>query len=91
MGPLTDYEEQTRSLNHIRNIAINATRRVICYNQLVYNDERLELLEYAGLQLSVRAATVEQVEVQKQYTNAAIQILDDDSQLLLYMLFSYLK
>ena len=57
MAPLTDYQEQTISQNIIRNILINETRRVICYDQPIYNDERLELMEYAGLQLNVREAT----------------------------------
>ena len=86
MTPRTDYQEQTRSRNIIRNELINATRRIICYDQPIYNDERLELMEYAGLQLDVREATVDLVKVQKPYDNAAILIVDDDSQLLLYML-----
>ena len=83
MAPLTDYQEQTRSRNIIRDELINATRRVICYHQPIYDDERLELMEYAGFQLDVREATV-LVEVQERYDYAAIQIVDDDSQLLLY-------
>ena len=83
MTQFTDYEEQTRSRNHIRNILINATRRVICYDQSIYNDVRLELMEYVGLQLDVREASIDLVLVQEQYDNAAILILDDDSQLLL--------
>ena len=82
MASLTDYQEQTRSRYIIRGILINATRRVICYSQSIYNDERLELMEYAGLQLDVREATVEQVDVQERYDNAAILILDDDSGLI---------
>ena len=85
MAPLTDYEEQTRSRNRIRNTVINATRRVICYDQPIYNDEHLELSEYAGLQLDVREASVDLVLVQEHYTNAAIQILDDDSELIYYV------
>ena len=83
MAPLTDYQEQTRSRNIIRNTVINATRRIICYDQPIYNDERLELSEYAGLQLDVREASVDVsiVHVQEQYDNAAILIVDDDSQL----------
>ena len=84
MAPRTDYQEQTRSRNIIRNMVINATRRVICYDQPIYNDERLELMEYAGLQLDVRDATVEVVLVRPRYDNATILIVDDDSQLLLY-------
>ena len=86
MAPSTDYEEQTRSRNIIRNMLINATRRLICYDQPIYNDDRLELMEYAGLQLDVREASVDLVLVREQYDNAAILIVDDDSQLLLYML-----
>ena len=81
-APQIDYEEQTRSRNRIQNTVINATRRVICYDQPIYNDESLELPEYAGLQLSVRDASVGLVLVQKQYDNAAILILDNDSQLI---------
>ena len=86
MALLTDYEEQTRSRNRIRNTVINATRRVICYDQPIYNDECLELSEYSGLQLDVREASVDLILVQERYDNAAIRIMDDDSQLLLYML-----
>ena len=91
MVPFTDYQEQTRSRNIIRNVLINATRRVVCYNQPIYNDERLELMEYAGFQLDVREATVVLVQVQEQYDNAAILILDDDSELHIAMNISYLK
>ena len=84
MSQLTDYEEQTESQNHIRNMVISAMRRMICYNQTVYDDVRLEKSEYAGLQLSVRDSTVGLVDVQKQYGNAVVLILDDDSQLLSY-------
>ena len=87
MAPLTDYQEQTRSRNIIRNTVINATRRVICYDQPIYNDEHLELSEYAGLQLDVREASVDLVLFQEHYANAAIQILDDDSELI-YMYIS---
>ena len=88
MAPQTDYEEQTKSRNLIRNTVINATRRIICYHQPIYNDERLESSEYVGLQLDVREATVDLVLVQEKYDNAAIVILDDnDSQLLLQTCF----
>ena len=86
MAPFTDYQNQTRSRNIIRSELINATRRVICYDQPIYDDERLELSEYAGLQLDVREATVTQVLVQERYDNAAILIVDDDSELLLCMI-----
>ena len=78
MAPLTDYEEQTRSRNRIRNMFINSTKRTICYDQPIFNDNRLELSEYAGLQLNIRDASVGLVVVQEKYDNAAIWIVDDD-------------
>ena len=72
-----DYEQQILGLNHIRNKVINATRRVICYPQAIYDDIRLEMTEYMGLTLSVREATII-TEVQSIYNQAAIQIMDED-------------
>ena len=80
MAPLTDYEEQIMSRNRIRNMVISAMRRVVCYNQPIYNDSRLEVSEYAGLQLAVEDGLSALVEAQVQYDNAVILILDDDSQ-----------
>ena len=81
MAPLADYEEQTKSKNRIKNMVISTMRRVICYNQPIYDDARLEASEYTGLQLGVSHATSALVEVQEHYDNAVILILDDDSQL----------
>ena len=43
MIPFPDYEQQQLLSNLIRNIGINATRRVICYDQLqpIYNEMHL--------------------------------------------------
>ena len=82
MAQLTDYEEQTERRNRIRNMVISAMRRVICYNQPIYDDERLEVSEYMGLQLEVGDATFVLVEAQELYDNAVILILDDDGELL---------
>ena len=78
MIPKSDYEEQIRGINHIRNTVINATRRIICYNQIIYDDIRLEVSEYAGLTLAVRDSSVLTL-VRPLYDQVAIQILDDDS------------
>ena len=77
MAPMTDYEEQIRGINHIRNIDINATRRIICYNQPIYDDMRLEMSEYAGLTLDIRDSSVFTV-VRPMYDQVAIEILDND-------------
>ena len=78
MAPRSDYEEQIRFTNRIRNDIINATRRIICYNQIIYDDIRLEVSEYAGLTLAVRDSSVITL-VRPLYDQVAIQILDDDS------------
>ena len=77
-APLTDFEEQVQGFNAIRNERINATQRIVCYNQLVYDDMRLELTEYAGLTLAVGRSTV-RAEVRPMYDQVAIEIVDDDS------------
>ena len=73
----SDYEQQILGVNHICNTVINATRRVICYQQAIYDDMRLEMTEYMGLALAVREATII-TEVQSIYDQAAIQIMDED-------------
>ena len=81
MEDLTDYEEQIVGVNQIRNTEINAVMRLVCYDQVVYNDLRLEMSEYAGLTLEVREMESSvQTIVEPGYENAAIEILDDDSE-----------
>ena len=78
VAPGTDYEEQIRGINRIRNDIINVTRRLICYNFPIYDDLRLEMSEYLGLTLAVRDSSAFTL-VRPFYDQVAIQILDDDS------------
>ena len=80
MIPFSDYEQQQLFSNHIRNTVINATRRVICYDQPIYADMRLEVSEYFGMTLTVQGTTHNTVltEVRPMYDQIAILILDDD-------------
>ena len=82
MISFSDYEQQQRLSNHIRNVGINATRRVICYNQVIYNDTRLEVAEYFGMTLAVQGMplTTALTEVRPMYDQVAILILDDDGE-----------
>ena len=83
MAERTDYAEQTSDVNAIDDELITVVMRVVCYNQPIYDDERLEVSEYAGLTLDVdddiRVTTV-RTEVQEFHNFASIQILDDDSE-----------
>lgn len=74
----TDYEEQTFGVNLIDNEIISEINRIVCYNQAIYDDMRLEVSEYAGLMLGIDEASV-LTEVQPMYSFSAIQIVDNDS------------
>ena len=80
MIPKSDYEEETRFASTIRSIFITEERRQICYNQTVYDDERLELTETAGLDL-VPDDIDTQVEVEPFYGDSVFFIIDDDGML----------
>ena len=53
MAEETDFAQQTRQINVIDDIKITEERRIICYNQLIYDNPYLEPDEYAGLTLGV--------------------------------------
>ena len=83
MIPSSDYEEQQRLVNRIRNTGINATRRIICYDQAIYDDMRLEVSEYFGITLTVQGMppTTVLTVVQPMYDQVAILIVDDDGKI----------
>ena len=81
MADRTDFAQQTLAINLIDDILINATRRIICYNQPIYEDVRLELDEYAGLTLGVNnAMTTVLTIVEQMYDQVSILIQDNDSE-----------
>ena len=80
MIPGSDYEEETRFASTIRSTFIEEERRQICYDQVVYDDERLELTETAGLGL-VPDDLDTQVEVEPSYGDSIFFIIDDDGML----------
>ena len=79
--PMTDYEEQTIGINLIRDTKITTTRRIICYNQTIYNDMRLEVAEYTGLGLVPNTLSTVLTEVEPLYNEGSILIIDDDGTL----------
>ena len=75
----SDYERQQLLSNRIRDIGINATRRVICYDQPIYDDTCLEVAEYFGMTLTVQMArTTVLTNIRPMYDQVAILILDND-------------
>ena len=85
MAEGTDFAQQTRAVNVIDDIIISELSRIICYNQLIYDDISLELDEYAGLTLGVIDMndfdrTTSFTIVEPMYDQAAILIVDNDSE-----------
>ena len=76
----TDYAQQTRTVNAIGDIKL---RRIVCYNQTIYDDSHVELDEYAGLTLGVIHNYNQPLTQSKDmYDQASILILDNDSKCL---------
>ena len=83
MADGTDYAQQTAAVNIIDDILITEyTRRIVCYNQSIYEDLNLEPNEYAGLTLGVihGLTTTITTNVKPMYDQASILILDNDSE-----------
>ena len=58
--------------------------RIVCYEQSIYDDLRLELDEYIGLTLGVRdnEMTTSRTEVRPMFDQASILIVDNDGELI---------
>ena len=86
MADGTDYAQQTPATNVIDDTFITQDMRVLCYNQPIYDDNCLELDEYAGLTLGVvdnnNILTTVVTEVKPMYDQASILIVDNDSELI---------
>ena len=78
----SDFAQQTDIFNDIDDILINEFSRLICYNQLIYEDIRLEPNEYAGLSLGIRdnSQTTILTHVKPMYDQASFLIVDNDSE-----------
>ena len=76
----SDYEQQEPVLIFTNNIIYETS--IICYNQTIYDDMRLETSEYLGLTLAVNDTTVS-TSIPPMYSQVAIQILDNDSKQLI--------
>ena len=86
----TDFQQRT-SLYELFNAitTISETVRVVCYNQIIYDDQSLEPDEYLGLTLGVRMASVVTL-VEPMYDQASILILDDDGELIRHVFHHYI-
>ena len=78
MVSMTDYEQQTLAVNYMKNTPITETTRLICYNQTIYDDRRVEPVEYIGLTMAIRTSTVMTI-VDPAYGQTSIKITNSDS------------
>ena len=81
MAERTDFAQQWRFVQAIDDVTITEQMRIVCYNQPIYEDLRLEFDEYMGLTLEVNqvGATVLTL-VRPMYDEASILIVDNDSE-----------
>ena len=79
MADGTDFAQQTLAVNVIDNTFVTAVRRIICYNQTIYDDVLMEPNEYIGLSLGViDKLTTVLTNVKPMYDQASILIVDND-------------
>ena len=80
MADGTDYSQQIVPRNELDDILITNLSRIICYNQTIYNDIRLESDEYLGLSLGVEdnQFTTSRTIVKPLFDQLSVLILDDD-------------
>ena len=80
----TDFAQQTPTVNVIDDTFITEVMRLICYNQPIYDDDCVELDEYAGLTLGVidnnNIMTTVLTNVRPMYGQASILIVHNDSE-----------
>jgi hypothetical protein len=81
MAEKSDFQQQTAAINLIDDFLISELMRIVCYNQTIYDDLRLEANEYAGLTLGVvkdMQRTTVLTLVEELFDQASILIVDDD-------------
>ena len=67
------------------NMVITEMNRVICYNQTIYDDIRVEEDEFFSLTLIVQDISIKTTIVNPECNTSVVTIVDDDSTLLLIM------
>ena len=86
MNPLADYRPVVEGRNQIRETPITDTTRVICYNQIIHDDKRIEEDEFFGLSLILRVGTHERTEVDSELNSVLVKIEDNDREFMASLL-----
>ena len=81
--PYQDYGKQS---NALKNESISQLDRRICYNQTIYDDKRLEAVEYIGLSLQIQDLVEiggpTTVTTRMGVEHTVIKIIDNDGNLI---------
>ena len=80
-NPSADYPPPVQYFNPIMNMVITGTTRAICYNQIIYDDIRVEEDEFFSLTLIVQDGSALKTTVHSQLSSTFVWILDDDGAL----------
>ena len=81
MDPLADYPHPVLGFNPIRNMVITGTNRILCYGQIIYDDNRVEDDELFSLTLVVRDQSTVTTQVDQQRSSTLVKIINDDGEL----------
>ena len=80
MLEFSDYQPPIQFLNPIRMMVITGTNTILCYNLIIYNDDRVEEDESFSLTLMVQDESAMTTVVDPQLSSAVFRIVDDDSE-----------
>ena len=81
MNPLADYAPPVKDFNPIMDMIINKSTETICYNQTIYDDNRVEEDELFSLTLIVQDGSAIVTQVDPQLSSTLVKIVDDDGKL----------
>ena len=78
--PLADYPPPLEGrTEQIKDIPITQTTRVVCYNQILYDDEKVEGDEYFRIKLIIQSGSTAGTIIQSSHSSAVVRIVDNDS------------
>ena len=89
MDPLADFPPPMKKFNPIMNMIINNSTKTICYNQTIYNDNRVEEDEFFSLTLIVQDGSAIVTQVDPQLSSTLVKIVNDDGKIHIHVLLLY--
>ena len=85
MNPLADFAPPVKDFNPIMNMIINQSKETICYNQTIYDDNRVEEDEFFSLTLIVQDGSAIVTQVDPYLSSTLVKIVNDDGKIHLHV------